>query len=116
MTSSTEDAPFGGDFNGDGYGDVVIIHKNPTDSGANIHMLWGNAGGNMFQYNPTFVRSLPSGTWDWNNMKVAVGKFNGDAYADLATDRQRRGHPCVLGSARAWSPVPIFRYTGDTAR
>jgi hypothetical protein len=83
MTSSTEDAPMAGDINGDGWGDVVMVHKNPNDNGANIHVLFGSAG-TPFQHNPTFVRSLPAPTWDYNRMKFAVGRFNTDAYADLA--------------------------------
>jgi hypothetical protein len=88
MTTSTEDAPFGGDFNGDGYGDAVIVHKNATDNGANIHILYG-AAGTPFLYPATYAQSLPASLWDYNKMKLAVGRFNTDAYSDLAIIDQR---------------------------
>lgn len=84
MTASTEDAPFGGDFNGDGWGDALVIQKHATDNGANIHALYGGSGANMFNYPGTFVRDLPAPTWDLSKLKFAVGRFNTDAYSDLA--------------------------------
>lgn len=83
-TASTEDSPYGGDFNNDGYGDVAVIKKR-SDNGVDLHILYGGAGTAMFSYNPTLARSLP-GTegWNWSDMKFAVGRFNSDSYSDLA--------------------------------
>ncbi len=81
MTSSAEDAPMAGDLNGDGYGDAVMVHKHAADNGADVHVQFGAAGGLQ---SPTYVTTLATGTWDWNRMKFAVGKFNSDPYADLA--------------------------------
>ncbi len=71
-----------GYFNSDGWEDVAIVHQR-TDGGADIHILYG-ATGTPFTYASTFARSLPaSAGWNWSQMKVVAGKFNGDAYSDL---------------------------------
>jgi hypothetical protein len=84
QTASTEDAQYGGDFNGDGWGDTVILYRR-SDNGVDIHILYGGVGTSMFTQSQTFVRSL-LGTdgWDWTKIKVVAGKFNTDQYADLA--------------------------------
>ncbi len=71
-----------GDFNGDGFKDVALVHKNGS-GGADVHILYGQA--NPFQYAETFVRSLPASSgWNWDLMKLEAGKYNGDGYGDLA--------------------------------
>lgn len=87
-TASTLDSPYGGDFNGDGYGDVFIAQKR-SDGGADLNILFGEAGAQMFAYNPTLLRSLSGPTWDYDSMKFAVGKFNADGMADLAIFHKR---------------------------
>ena len=84
-TSSTEDAQYGGDFNGDGYGDVVMFHR-ASDGGADIHLLYGQSGSLMFsaQYG-SFIRHLAFlDGWDWTKMKLVAGRFNSDNLADVA--------------------------------
>jgi len=88
-TTSTEDSEFGGDFNGDSYNDTLIVHET-SDGGADIHVLYGGIGTAMFANSTTWLRSLPaSDGWDWTKMKLAVGYFNSDSYADLAIVHQR---------------------------
>ena len=83
-TASTEDAQYGGDFNGDGWGDTVFLHQ-IANGGMHIHILFGGIGNAMFTQELTFVRELSGADgWDWAKIKVVAGRFNNDQYADLA--------------------------------
>lgn len=71
-----------GDFNGDSFRDIAVVHQLIND-GAHVHVLWG--GSAVFGYPETFTRALPAADgWQWTKMKVVAGRFNGDGYADLA--------------------------------
>ncbi len=48
-----------------------------------MHVLYGGTG-TPFQYPTTFVRSLPASSgWNWLQMRVVSGDFNGDKWDDL---------------------------------
>jgi surface antigen len=77
-----------GDYNGDSYSDIAVVHQLP-DGGADIHVLWGGDGV-PFAYAGTLVRNLPaSAGWDWSKMKLESGKFQKDRFSDLAILHQR---------------------------
>ncbi|MFJ5234538.1 CHAP domain-containing protein [Kitasatospora sp. NPDC088391] len=73
-----------GDFKGNGFDDIAIAEKR-ADGGADIHVLYGGAGTDMFSYNNALpvARSLPGPGWQWSHMKLAAGLFNADSFADL---------------------------------
>jgi hypothetical protein len=72
-----------GDFDNDGYEDIALVHRLPDD-GADVHVVWGGSG-TPFGYNPTFTRRLlASDGWCRSDMKAESGKYNPDAFSDLA--------------------------------
>jgi hypothetical protein len=76
-----------GDFNGDGYADVAIVHQT-SDGGADVHILYGSSG-NPLQNTITITRHLTAAEgWNWSQMKIASGDFNGDGYSDIAILQQ----------------------------
>lgn len=86
--STSDDTQYSGDFNGDKWDDIVLLHQLP-DNGIGVHVLYGNTGSNMFN-NQTWVRNLPaSDKWNWSSVKVAAGRFNSDQYSDIALVHQR---------------------------
>ncbi|MFC1402429.1 MULTISPECIES: VCBS repeat-containing protein [Streptacidiphilus] len=73
-----------GDFNGNGYADLAILHQR-SDGGADVHVLYGGPGSSPLGNTTTITRSLPSADgWDWTKMKVTAGDYNGDHFSDLA--------------------------------
>ncbi len=72
-----------GKYNGDVYSDISILHKR-TDGGADIKIVYGN----FAPYALTGVAHLNSlpGTigWTYDNMKLASGRFNDDAWDDVS--------------------------------
>ncbi len=78
-----------GDFNGDGYSDLVIGVPGEDDGRGNVQVLYGAADGLTIQGNQIWDqdRGLEGdGRSQGDNFgyDVAVGNFNGDAYSDLA--------------------------------
>lgn len=72
-----------GDYNSDNFTDIAVAHQ-LSDGGADIRVLWGGSG-IPFTFPETFVRNLPaSAGWDWSKMILASGKFQADAFSDLA--------------------------------
>ncbi len=72
-----------GDYNGDGFDDIAAVHE-LADGGADVHVLWGGTG-TPFTYPTTIVRRLSaSDGWNWSKMKLESGRFQADAYSDLA--------------------------------
>jgi len=71
-----------GRFNSDAYEDLALLHQLPDD-GMDIHILYG--GSTPFSYTTTFAKNLPaSDGWQWSNLKIESGNYNGDGYSDLA--------------------------------
>ena len=76
-----------GDYNGDGYSDVALVHK-ISDGGADVHVIWGGSGTPFAS--ETSVRHLPaSDGWNWSDMQVVSGKYQSDNFADLAILEKR---------------------------
>ena len=72
-----------GEFNGDTYDDIALVHQ-LGDDGADVHILYGGYG-TPFTYADTFARRLPASEgWRWSQMKVEAGKYNSDVFSDLA--------------------------------
>ncbi len=78
----TESSSIAGDFNGDGYGDVVAFSVHPDGRTFNVWLFPGSASG---LGNPVFQRTLgPSfGGWLFEYSKPAVADVNNDGYSDL---------------------------------
>ncbi|HLW03568.1 MAG TPA: VCBS repeat-containing protein [Ktedonobacterales bacterium] len=67
-----------GDFNGDGYGDVLAMY-NLGGSSTGIYEWLGTGSGLSYKGQ---IWSVPSG-FTWSNAKWVVGDFNGDGKTDL---------------------------------
>lgn len=88
-TSSSDDTQYSGDFNGDAWSDIAVLHQ-LGDGGIGVHVLYGNTGTYMLNNASTWIRNLAGADgWDWTKLKIAAGKFNSDQYADIALLHQR---------------------------
>jgi serralysin len=89
-----------GDFNGDGYSDVVALY----DYGSSRTKVWFFRGNSTGMAGPVEVWDAGVGNWDWARTKLVAGDFNGDGLADVTAFYD-------YGSAqtKAWS----FRGTVD---
>jgi hypothetical protein len=63
-----------GDFNGDGYGDVVI------GASYTAYLYFGSSGGLV---TPPVVLTAPSGSINYGNSVASAGDVNGDGYGDM---------------------------------
>ena len=70
----------GGDFNGDGKGDIGIMY----DYGAANGAIWMMSGGNGNVSAPIHKWTSGVGNWEWNYTKLAAGDFNKDGKGDIA--------------------------------
>ncbi|WP_031514975.1 FG-GAP-like repeat-containing protein [Streptomyces sp. NRRL F-5123] len=70
-----------GDYNGDGLGDVVILYGYEEGT-VKIFTALGRPDGGFNA--PVASWSAPSGSWDFDNMLLQSGDFNGDGRDDLA--------------------------------
>ncbi len=77
----------GGDFNGDGYGDVSVISVDPNGQSFNVWLYNGSSSGLQ---NPTLQQSLGpnNGGWNFKKAKTTVTNVNGDTYMDLVVLHQ----------------------------
>lgn len=102
-----------GDFNGDGYGDLVAASANARFSGGDyagaIQVVYGGAGGlqsSTARVLTQDTRGVPGAreAGDMWGAAVAVGDFNGDGYSDLAV-----GSPGeALGGIQAAGMVTVL--------
>lgn len=76
-----------GDFNGDGYGDVLVSSVYPDGEGMAMHLYKGSAGGltgSDFQQELTPAY----GGWAFRRSKMVAANVDGDAYTDLVIFHQ----------------------------
>jgi hypothetical protein len=73
-----------GDLNGDGKADVIAISRDISDGSPYIYWFQSTSTtGTPSLADPVFLEHLPAPGWNMNNLKWAVGDFNGDGKADL---------------------------------
>jgi len=111
---------FGGDniacgyFNDDKYGDIAVSAWGYHNLQGRVYLFYGDTKTSM---NMTFDRTFTGETGTTGNMfgvKVAVGDFNGDRYADLLvgapyyTDKKEWGRAYVYYSKPLPSEVTIY--------
>ena len=73
-----------GDLNGDGKADVIAISKSNSDNSPYIYWFQSaSTAGSPSVADPVLLKHLPAPGWNMNNLKWAVGDFNGDGKADL---------------------------------
>lgn len=77
----------GGDFNGDGYEDILAVSLYPDGRGAVLYLYRGSADG---LDDPEFQQELTpaNGGWDFSKSKMITADINGDAYKDLVIFHQ----------------------------
>ncbi len=68
-----------GNFNGDAYDDVALVHSTP--SGTDLHTLYGASS--PLANSTTYVQSLAG--WNWFGMKPFTGDANADGKADFGS-------------------------------
>ena len=76
-----------GDFNGDGFPDLAIVHSSASGAG-NIGMMFGNGDGS-FQPELTFMAGSQTAA-------LAIGDFNGDGRLDIAAVNTGSNNVSVL--------------------
>ena len=78
------DIQISGDLNGDGKADVIAISRDISDNSPYIYWFPSiSTTGAPSLADPVFLEHLPAPGWNMNNLKWAVGDFNGDGKADL---------------------------------
>ena len=87
-----------GDFNGDGFADLAVANFNDN----NVTILLGNGSGG---FTPAPGSPFSAGS---NPTNIAVGDFNGDGIADLATPSYNSSHVTVLlgNGSGGFTPAP----------
>ncbi|WP_441249847.1 FG-GAP-like repeat-containing protein [Kitasatospora sp. McL0602] len=81
--------PVVGDFDGDGKADIAMVYNNgQTSTGKHITTIYKfTSNGTGFGSSPTKAwdnDDSVNGSWNWDNIKLVAGDFNGDRKADLA--------------------------------
>lgn len=84
----------GGDFNGDGFGDVGMFYAPETNRATVLQMTGSLAGLSP----PTLSWDSGAGNWDINAIKIASGDFDGDGRSDLTA-----AYNYGPGSMRFWT-------------
>ena len=73
-----------GDLNGDGKTDVIAISRSNSDNSPYIYWFQSTSTtGTPSVADPVLLEHLPAPAWNMNNLKWAVGDFNGDGKSDL---------------------------------
>jgi RHS repeat-associated protein len=89
---------YAGDFNGDGYTDILYIAKDPSmpsgialsDSTGTPHIAWQSWGSNFLGIN-----------WSGNAYNVIIGDFNGDGKSDILLQSVTPGNSYLLLTSSA---------------
>ena len=86
-TTPYENGGYSGDFNGDGYGDVLVFSEFPDGHTFNLWLFPGSSTGLQA---PVFQRTLGpnNGGWDFARSKAVAVNVNGDGYMDLVIFHQ----------------------------
>lgn len=86
---------FVGDFDGDGYDDIILINK--TGSGHATYLLRANGFGEFdHEENLTNASWMSEGKWATAYRQPVVGDFDGDSRDDLLLQSRSGGHATYL--------------------
>lgn len=106
-----------GDFNGDGWQDLVLVYPLFGGESSPLEVYWGNESGRF--EGPLFVNAeLPASSWLQSAFQWIVADVTGDGIDDILVSENRRGFgihstPLRVFSLEAATPKSFVPLPGD---